>query len=75
MTALVAGESATLVRAASGGDVVRPGDVDALAALWTRLQAEPERLEADPAAREWVAANVEYDALADRYLALLRGAL
>lgn len=75
MTAIVAGESADLVREAGSGDVVRPGDIEAVASLWRALQRDPARLEIGSAGRAWVSANAEYETLARRYLEVLASAL
>lgn len=75
MTAIVAGESASLVREARSGDVVPPGDDLALAALWRALQRDSSRLDVGSAGRNWVRANAEYDTLADRYLEVLASAI
>lgn len=75
MTAIVAGESAALVREAASGDVVPPGDVDALANLWRELVADPSRLQIGDSGRAWVALHAEYESIADRYLNLLKAAL
>lgn len=75
MTAIVAGESADLVRAAKSGDVVTPGSIDALAQLWRGLQRQPARLEIGPTGRAWVAQNAGYGAIADKYLSVLESTL
>ncbi|WP_347754298.1 glycosyltransferase family 4 protein [Agrococcus sp. ProA11] len=75
MSAIVAGESADLVREAQSGDVTPPGDVDGLVALWRDLHADPLRLDIGASGRAWVARNAEYSALADRYLAVLADAV
>lgn len=75
VTAAVAGEAAALVEEANAGDVVAPGDAEALAALWSRLSADRNLLRGRDGGREWVSENVDYDVLASRYLELLRKAL
>lgn len=72
MTAIVDGESADIVREARSGDVVRPGDSMALVDLWRALQESPQRLAVGSSGREWVARNADYDALAQRYIEILR---
>ncbi|WP_413316660.1 glycosyltransferase family 4 protein [Agrococcus sp. 1P02AA] len=74
VTAVVAGESAGLVRESRSGDVVPPGDVPALADLLRRLQSNPELLDVGDSGRRWVAEHAEYDALAERYLGILSAA-
>lgn len=74
MTAIVAGESARLVREAGSGDVVPPGDVEALASLWRSLSEDPDRLAVGDSGRRWVAEHADYDTLAERYLEILRRA-
>lgn len=74
VTGCLAGEAAEMVRSLGGGDVVPPGDVAALAALWIELAtSSPARLEVSPDARAWVEQHANDDALAERYLALLAG--
>ena len=75
VTAIVAGESASLVQEAGSGDVVPPGDAEALADLWRRLQEDPSLLETGDSGRRWVAEHAEYDALAERYLGILASAV
>ncbi|WP_072312879.1 glycosyltransferase family 4 protein [Agrococcus sp. Marseille-P2731] len=75
MTAIVAGESAQLVREAGSGDIVLPGDVQSLVELWRRLQADGSRLDVGDRGRAWAARNADYDAIANRYLAVLQSAV
>ncbi|GAA3218562.1 glycosyltransferase family 4 protein [Oerskovia jenensis] len=72
VTACIAGEAAELVLALEAGDVVPPGDVDALADLWARFAAGGTPV-AGRAAGTWVAAHANDDVLAGSYLALLDG--
>lgn len=74
MTAIVEGESAELVREADSGDIIPPGDVEALVSFWRGLQADTARLDVGESGREWVAEHAEYDAIAARYLAVLKSA-
>ncbi|MGW8566914.1 glycosyltransferase family 4 protein [Isoptericola sp. NPDC055881] len=71
-TACVAGEAAALVRRSGAGTVVAPGDVDGLTALWSGWAATGQVPGADPGAARWVARNADDDALAQRYVELLR---
>jgi colanic acid biosynthesis glycosyl transferase WcaI len=71
VTACVAGEPADLVLALEAGDVVPPGDVDALADLWAGYVSAGATPVASPAASAWVAAHANDDVLAQAYLALL----
>ncbi|MCW2567183.1 MAG: glycosyltransferase WbuB [Mycobacterium sp.] len=71
ISAAVAGETAEIITATGGGDVVPPEDPAALAALWDRLSRDRSRLDVGPAPREWVARNADLDSLADSYLDLL----
>lgn len=72
VTACLAGEAAELVLALEAGDVVPPGDVEALADLWARLAAGGDPV-AGRAAGAWVATHANDDVLAGSYLALLDG--
>jgi colanic acid biosynthesis glycosyl transferase WcaI len=71
VSAAVAGESAEIVTATGGGDVVPPEDPAALAALWDGLAGDRARLDVGPGPRDWVARNADLDALADAYLDVL----
>ncbi len=71
ITALVAGEAAHIVRLTGAGDVVAPGDARALAELWTSLAAARHRLSGRDGGRAWVAKNVDYDVIAEKYRLLL----
>ncbi|MFJ2519797.1 glycosyltransferase family 4 protein [Cellulosimicrobium cellulans] len=73
ITACVAGEAAELVLSLEAGDVVPPGDVEALAALWAGFVAAGAVPVIGHAAQEWVALNADDDALAARYVELLDG--
>lgn len=75
ITGLLAGESAELLAETGAGDLVTPGDVAGLVALWQELLANPERLEIGDGGRVWVREHAAYDALAERYLELLSGVL
>ncbi|MFC0676073.1 glycosyltransferase family 4 protein [Brachybacterium hainanense] len=71
VSAVVAGEAADVVRAAGAGDVVPPGDGEALAQLWRRLAADRSGLVTGGAGRDWVAEHADDDLLAAAYLELL----
>ncbi|UQN28101.1 glycosyltransferase family 4 protein [Brachybacterium kimchii] len=71
VTALVAGESADVVRASGAGDVIQPEDVDALVDLWRDLQADRERVAVRASGRNWVREHASDDVLARRYLEIL----
>ncbi|WP_435736956.1 glycosyltransferase family 4 protein [Cellulosimicrobium sp. PMB13] len=73
VTACLAGEAAELVLSLEAGDVVPPGDVAALVALWSGFVREGAVPSIGPAAQEWVALNADDDALAARYVELLDG--
>lgn len=70
-TACVAGEAAELVTRVGAGAVVPPGDVEALADLWSSWAASAVVPTADAAAAAWVAENADDDVLADRYVRLV----
>lgn len=72
VSAVVAGEAADVVRAAGAGDVVRPGDLDGLAALWRHLAADRTALATGGAGRDWVALHADDDLLAEVYLRILQ---
>jgi len=71
VTACVAGESAELVLALEAGDVVPPGDVEALANLWAGYAESGVAPVASRAASAWVAIHANDDVLAATYLSLL----
>ncbi|WP_404311771.1 glycosyltransferase family 4 protein [Agrococcus terreus] len=71
ISGIVAGESAALIERTRSGDVIAPGDIDALAALWTRLAQDRSALEIGPDGRRWALQHVDYDVLARHYLTLL----
>lgn len=71
ITALVAGESADIMRATGAGVVVRPGDAANLAETWRNLWSEPASLRVGNSGRAWAQQFADYDALAAKYLALL----
>ncbi|WP_342384401.1 glycosyltransferase [Agrococcus sp. KRD186] len=75
VTAAVAGEAAELVRQSCSGDVVAPGDVEGIAELWVQLAADRARVASRDGGRSWVAANVDYDVIAKRYLQVIQEAL
>lgn len=73
VSAALTGEAAGIVEASGAGDVVAPGDVEALAALWERLYRAPESLDVGGNGRRWVAAHADHEALAADYLEVLAG--
>ena len=75
VSAIVAGEAADLVLESGCGDVVAPGSVEAIVALWERLLADRQLVSSRGDGRAWVAANVDYDILAERYRIVLEDAI
>ena len=75
VSAIVAGEAADLVLESGCGDVVAPGSVEAIVALWERLLADRQLVSSCGDGRAWVAANVDYDILAERYRLVLEDAI
>ncbi len=75
ITAIVDGEAAGLVRASNSGDVVEPGNADAVAALWQRLVNDRSLVAGHGGGRAWIAANAEYDVIAEQYRTLLEAAV
>lgn len=71
ITAVVDGEAADIVRQSASGDVVAPGDANALADLWERLSSDRSLLDSRPSGRVWVADNADYDLIAGRYRSVL----
>jgi glycosyltransferase involved in cell wall biosynthesis len=71
ITGCVAGEAAGLILGQGAGSVVPPGDVAALADLWSEWAAAGRVPEPDPKALAWVAANADADALAAEYARLI----
>ena len=71
VTGLLAGEAADVLSQSGAGDLLPPGSVDALTALWRDLIADPERVRATSGGEGWIRANANYDALAQHYLQLL----
>ena len=68
ITGILAGESASILEATGCGDVVPPGDTEALVRLWQSLESKPERLEIGDAGRAWVSSHVAFPRLAEQYL-------
>ncbi|MGO2112344.1 MAG: glycosyltransferase family 4 protein, partial [Pseudoclavibacter sp.] len=68
ITAMLGGEAAEIVANVDAGDVVPPGDENALYDLWAYLAAAPEALEIGDAGQRWVDEHAGYDGLATRYL-------
>lgn len=75
ITAIVDGEAADLVQQSGSGDVVKPGDVQAIADLWERLASDRSLLDSRVSGREWVADNADYDVIAARYREVLERAV
>lgn len=71
VTAVLAGEGAQIVRDAGAGDVVPPGDVEALVATWRRLAGDPESTLVGDGGRRWVAQHADADVLAAHYVDVL----
>lgn len=71
MTAVVAGEAASIICSADAGTVVAPGDAQALADFWIAAAAERSLLDVSCHAREWVEQNAAHDQLAVTYANLL----
>jgi len=71
VSAVVAGEAADLVLESGCGDVVAPGSVEAIVALWERLLADRQLVSSREGGRAWVASNVDYEILAQRYQSVL----
>lgn len=71
ITAIVQGETAEIVREANGGDVVAPGDLEALVLLWSSLAKDRDRLKIGASGRRWVEENADFGRIADEYLKVL----
>lgn len=71
VTGILAGEAADVLEEAGAGDVVPPGDLEALCRLWRELAEDPTRRAGSDSGRVWVARHTEDDLLAARYLDLL----
>lgn len=71
VSAAVAGEAASIVRASGAGDVVAPQDPGALAGLWERLAAERVLLDRGGRGASWLAEHAEPGDMVDRLVALL----
>lgn len=71
ITAIVAGESAAIVREARAGDVVPPGDVEELVTLWMKLSSDPSGLQVGEGGRRWVEEHADFDRIASDYLVML----
>lgn len=67
----LAGEAAGIIRETGAGDVVPPENPEALADLWSRIDADRSALEVDARGRQWAIQNADYDTLAGRYLEIL----
>jgi glycosyltransferase involved in cell wall biosynthesis len=74
-SACLAGEAAALVSAHGAGAVVRPGDSEGLAALWSGWLSDGVVPPASPDAAAWVAEHTSDDTLGRRYADLLDGLL
>lgn len=71
VTGLIAGEAAAILSEAGAGDLVAPGDVGGLVALWTDLQRDRSKLLIGSGGRAWVEEHASYDHIAQAYLQLL----
>lgn len=71
ITAVVAGEAADIVRAARAGDVIPPGDAEAIAVRWRALAEDRRRLSVGEHGRRWVRQHADYDRIAAEYLEVL----
>lgn len=74
VSAIVAGEAADLVRESGCGEVVTPGSVEAIVALWERLLGDRSLVSSRPGGRTWVENNVDYAIIAERYNRVLEDA-
>lgn len=54
ITGVVSGETADLIQGLNAGSVVPPSQPEALAKLWIELALNPEKLNVDDTARNWV---------------------
>jgi colanic acid biosynthesis glycosyl transferase WcaI len=71
ISGLVEGEAAGILSATGAGSVAPPGDARALAEMWRSLIENPLNRSISADGRAWVQAEVDYPALARRYLAVL----
>lgn len=71
ITGVLSGEAAALVRDNAAGDVVPPGDLEALVQLWERLAADRGLCRQPSRGREWVARHADDPGLIARYLEIL----
>lgn len=71
VTGVLAGEAADVLRDSGGGDVVAPGDGEALESLWGQLCLDRSRLRVGASGRAWIQQHASYDRLAADYLAVL----
>lgn len=71
ITGLLAGEAASVLRSARGGEVIEPGNADQLASFWRELANRPGLLKVSSSAVEWASEHANYDTLASRYLDLI----
>jgi colanic acid biosynthesis glycosyl transferase WcaI len=74
VSALVAGESAEIIRDARAGFVADPGDAKALARHWMEVAADRSLLDHGGAGRRWAAAHTDIKDLSSLYLRLLEAA-
>jgi glycosyltransferase involved in cell wall biosynthesis len=70
-SACLAGEAASLVSVNGAGAVVRPGDVEGLADLWTGWLSDGVVPAASSEAAAWVAEHASDEVLGHRYTELL----
>ncbi|GEK79689.1 glycosyltransferase family 4 protein [Agrococcus baldri] len=71
ITAIVSGESADLIRESRSGDIVEPGDIEALVALWRGIARDRTRLQVGDGGRRWITENASYDRIAQEYIKTL----
>nr|WP_275436509.1 glycosyltransferase family 4 protein [Helcobacillus sp. ACRRO] len=71
ITAVVAGETARIIEEAGAGDVVPPGDAQAIADHFESLAAHRDRLRRESRGAEWLAEHANIETIAADYLELL----
>ncbi|MBM6621134.1 glycosyltransferase family 4 protein [Micrococcaceae bacterium RIT802] len=67
ITAILRGEAAKIIEETGSGDVVE-AEAEAIAALWSELTAEPDRLSANIRGRDWVLDHADMRSLAEQYM-------
>ncbi len=71
VTGILRGESAAIIETSGAGDVVPPGDLDALVDFWEALASDRARLAPRGDGRHWVMNQAERSRLAERYVGIL----